>query len=103
MPWHQGDRVGVPCHPGDRVPILGIPVDLRLNRSRGSHHPVYGSRFCLVNRTESWDTSVNWRLSARITCPDVGTKVLVRSLGGLEDGGGLLCPGSFTHRAKPLS
>ena len=23
MPGHQGDRVGVPCHPGARVPILG--------------------------------------------------------------------------------
>jgi hypothetical protein len=21
MPWHQGDRAGVPCHPGARVPI----------------------------------------------------------------------------------
>jgi hypothetical protein len=21
MPWHQGDRAGVPCHPGVRVPI----------------------------------------------------------------------------------
>ena len=31
------------------------------------------------------------------------TQVLVRSLGGLEDGGGLLCPGSFTHSAKLLS
>ena len=45
---------------------------------------------------------MNWRLSARITCPDIGTKVLVRSLGGLEDGGGLLCRGSFTHSAKLL-
>ena len=82
---------------------LGTPVDLRLNRSRGPHRPVYRSRFCLVNRTEPWDTSVNWRLSTRITCPDIGTKVLVRSQGGLEDGGGLLCPGSFTHSAKLLS
>jgi hypothetical protein len=21
MPWHQGDRAGVSCHPGARVPI----------------------------------------------------------------------------------
>ena len=30
-------------------------------------------------------------------------KVLVRSLGGLEDGGGLFCHGSFTHSANLLS
>jgi hypothetical protein len=40
---------------------------------------------------------------ARIICPDIGTKVLVRPLGWLEDGGGLLCPGSFTHSPKLLS
>ena len=32
-----------------------------------------------------------------ILCPDIGTKVLVRSLGGLEDGGGQICPESSTH------
>jgi hypothetical protein len=48
---------------------------------------------------------MNWRLSAHITGPDVGTKVLVRSLGGLEDGGGQggpVCPESSTQRQDPV-
>ena len=37
MPWHQGSRAGVPCHPGARVPILAChrPV-MGLNHSKWS-------------------------------------------------------------------
>ncbi len=101
--YHGRFPTSISCEQPLLGSTLGIPVDLRLSRSRGPHRPIYRSRFCLVNRTEPWDTTSNRRLSARITCPDVRTKVLVRSLGGLEDGGGLFCPGSFTHSAKLLS
>jgi hypothetical protein len=76
--YHGRSSTSISCEQPLLGSTLGIPVDLRLNRSRGPHRPIYRSRFCLVNRTEPWDTPSNRRLWARITCPDVGTKVLVR-------------------------
>jgi hypothetical protein len=39
--------------------------------------------------------------SDKMTCPDIGTRSPTAA-GGLEDGGGLLCQGSFTHSTKLL-
>ena len=99
--YHGRFSASISCEQPLFGSTLGIPADLRLNRSRGPHRPVYRSRFCLVNRTEPWDTPSNRRLWARITCPDVGTKVLVRGgpSVGWRTGVGCSAPGHL-HTAS---